>query len=203
MTCSLHHETLAGRRMGAGRRARLVLCGAALTIALCPGTSAGQDAPAVTVDERDGLYRVAATFSVPQPPPLALATLTDYDGIPRFMPEVRTSRVIERTAQRVIVEQEAVARFLLFSKRVHLVLEVEHDQHGLRFRDRSGKSFASYEGSWTLSERDGGTAIAYALAARPSFDVPEFLLKRLMRRDAAEMIARLSAEIGARGRSTP
>jgi hypothetical protein len=87
---------------------------------------------------------------------------------------------------------------MLFSKRIHLVLEV-HEQTGeIRFRDRCGKSFARYEGTWTITESGGQTAIAYRLTAKPSFDVPEFLLKRLLKRDASQMIQRLQAEIVAR-----
>jgi hypothetical protein len=37
---------------------------------------------------------------------------------------------------------------------------------------------------WTLAERDGRTHVTYELAANPSFDVPKFLLKRLIKRDA-------------------
>jgi hypothetical protein len=49
-----------------------------------------------------------------------------------------------------------------------------------------------------VAERDGGTELTYALAAQPSFDVPEFLLKRVMRRDAATTIDQLRREIAAR-----
>jgi ribosome-associated toxin RatA of RatAB toxin-antitoxin module len=122
------------------------------------------------------------------------------DRIPRFMPEVRTSKILERTDDRAVVEQEAVARFMMFSKRVHLVLEVEEAQAVIRFRDRCGRSFARYEGSWTLVQRDGSTDITYQLSANPSFDVPEFLLKRLFKRDATQMIERLTAEIALRAR---
>jgi hypothetical protein len=37
--------------------------------------------------------------------------------------------------------------------------------------------------------------IRYELAAKPSFDVPEFLLKRLLKRDAQQMIGRLQDEM--------
>jgi hypothetical protein len=52
-----------------------------------------------------------------------------------------------------------------------------------------------------FAERDGRTLIRYELAAKPSFDVPEFLLKRLMKRDASQMIERLKTEIAARATS--
>jgi ribosome-associated toxin RatA of RatAB toxin-antitoxin module len=158
--------------------------------------------PQVSVHEETGVYVVSATFRVLQPASTVVAVLTDYEHIPRFMPEVRTSRVLERSDGLTIVEQEAVAKVMMFSKRIHLVLEV-HEQPGeIRFRDRCGKSFTRYEGVWTITESGGQTAIAYRLTAAPSFDVPEFLLKRLLKRDATEMIRQLQAEMLARSRLT-
>jgi carbon monoxide dehydrogenase subunit G len=154
-------------------------------------------ASAVTVREERGVYSVAARFQVPQSPALALAVLTDYEHIPRFMPGVETSIVLERRTGLVVVEQEAVSHLMMFSKRVHLVLEVTEGADTLRFRDRSGRSFARYEGSWQLCEENGQTVILYDLTAQPSFDVPQFLLRRLLKRDAGLMIAGLRREIAA------
>lgn len=150
----------------------------------------------VTVREQDGIYHVAATFTVAQSALVVFTVLTDYEQIPRYMPDVRSSRVIERSNGRALVEQEAVARVMMFSKRVHLLLDVEEGTETIHFRDRCGKSFDYYDGAWTLSAAGPDrVAVRYELAARPSFDVPEFLLKRLLRRDAQEMIRRLQYEM--------
>ena len=188
-----------GGRAGA-RRIAVIAALVAFSAVLTPAIAGAQNDPPVTVTEDNGVYSVAATFTVPQAGSFALAALTDYAQIPRFMPEVRTSNVLERVDDRAVVEQEAVARFMMFSKRVHLVLEVQEDRGTIRFRDRCGKSFARYEGVWTIAERDGKTHVTYALAAKPSFDVPEFLLKRLLKRDASQMIEHLKAEIASRAR---
>jgi hypothetical protein len=113
------------------------------------------------------------------------------------MPDVETSVVRERHAAHVVVEQEAVARLMMFSKRLHLVLEIEERPDALIFNDRSGLSFVRYEGAWRLSERDGHTTITYELVAEPSFDVSGLVLKRLLRRDSGRMVERLQREIAA------
>ena len=159
---------------------------------------AGQSAPDVIVREEKGVYTVSARFEIAQPPSVALAVLTDYDQIPRFMPEVETSVVRERGGAHVVVEQDAVARLMMFSKRLHLVLEIEERPDALIFTDRSRFSFVRYEGAWRLSQRDGHTSISYELAAEPSFDVPALVLKRLLRRDSGRMIERLQQEIAVR-----
>ena len=154
--------------------------------------------PKVSVREERGVYSVTARFQVPAPSEVVLAVLTDYEGIPRFMPEINTSVVLERAAGRAVVQQEAVSRLMMFSKRVHLVLEISEGADTLRFSDRCGRSFARYEGMWRMSADNGGTEILYELVAQPSFDVPEFVLKRLLKRNSEQMIEQLQREIAAR-----
>ena len=139
----------------------------------------------------------------PQSSAVAQDVLTDYEAIPRFMPDVRSSRIVERRAASIVVEQEAVARVLFFSRRIHLLLEVHAEPGRIRFRDHCGQSFTRYEGVWTLSEREGHAVVTYELLARPAFDVPEFLLTRLLKRDADRMIGRLQTEIAARAAGAP
>lgn len=177
--------------------AAVTLCvpppGAQLTASVAPGL-----APHISVREEAGVYSVTARFHVEQPPVLALAVLSDYEQIPRFMPDVSRSVVLEQTPGRLLVEQEAVSRFLMFSKKVHLVLEVVEEADALRFIDRCGKSFTSYEGSWRATRTNGTTVLTYELTATPAFEVPEFILKRLLKRDSARMIEGLKREIAAR-----
>jgi carbon monoxide dehydrogenase subunit G len=159
-------------------------------------------APGVAVSEDRGVYSVTAQFDVPAPPAVALAVLTDYEQIPRFMPGVRTSIVQERARGRAVVEQEAVSKFMMFSKRVHLVLEIAEAQEAVSFRDRCGKSFARYEGEWRLMAKESGTGLTYTLTAQPSFEVPGFILKRLLERDSKEMIEQLRREVARRREAT-
>jgi hypothetical protein len=87
---------------------------------------------------------------------------------------------------------------MLFSTRVHLLLDVEEADGVIRFRDRCGRSFVQYEGTWTLVPAGDGTALSYELAAAPAFSVPGFVLRNLLNRDARTMIDRLRNEIRAR-----
>lgn len=160
------------------------------------GTSGGG---AVRVREEAGLYAISARLDVPQAPSLALAVLVDYEHIPRFMPGITSSIVRERSSDCVLVEQEAEAHLLMFSRRIHLLLEVRSDRTSVRFRDTGGRSFSHYAGAWTLDPLPGGgTSITYVLEARPNFDVPAFVLSRLLKRDAVRMIESLRRELSAR-----
>lgn len=189
-----HHPPAAGR----SRVRRLFLTAALAVMAVSLAGADSPGAPTVDVTESDGTYHVTAAFAVSEPAQIVMAVLTDYERIPRFMPDVEVSRVVSRTAGGAVVEQEAVSRFMLFSKRVHLLLDVREDAGSIRFRDRCGRSFVSYEGAWVIEEHDSLTVVDYQLRAKPSFEVPGFVLKRLLKRDAAQLIDRITAEIAAR-----
>ena len=186
------------QQAAAGRaRARRLICLLTVLLSMAAGTLAAH-APGgsrVDVSESGGVYRVTAAFAVSEAPHDVITVLTDYARIPEFMPDVQSSKVLERTASGAVVEQVAVSKFMLFSKRVHLVLDVREDAGSIRFKDRCGRSFAEYEGEWIISEHDSVTVVDYRLTARPSFEVPAFVLKRLLKRDAAQLIDRLRAEI--------
>ena len=170
----------------------IALPGAPLTATTAAGSSQ------VSVIEVRGTYSVIARFDVPQDTGAALAVLSDYERIPRFMSDVRTSVILERTPGRALIEQEAVSQFLMFSKSVHLVLDVTEDGDTIRFVDRCGKSFTRYQGMWRVMQKDGATSITYELTAHPAFDVPGFMLKRLLKRNSLEMIDHLRREIAER-----
>lgn len=167
-----------------------------LILAAGPAFIAGSaDVPLVQVREAGGIYTVAARFTVTEMPADVLAVLADYEQIPRFMPGVRTSIVLERSNGRAVVEQEAVSTMMGFSKRMHLILEVQEEPGALLFHDRCGRSFRSYDGAWRVAREGDVTAIEYELSAQPSFDVPRFILKRLLRRDSGDMIVQLRREV--------
>lgn len=177
--------------------ATIALLGALLTAA--PSAAEPPPPPTVSVAETaPGVYAVEATFDVPHEAAVAWEVLTDYANISRYVPEVRRSVVLERTGSRARVEQEAVSKFLMFSKRVHLLLAIRESEDVIAFTDECGRSFTLYAGSWRLTDHAEGTRIAYLLRAQPAFDVPDFLVSRLLSRDATAMIQHLRAEMARR-----
>jgi ribosome-associated toxin RatA of RatAB toxin-antitoxin module len=193
MVPNRRHESAAG----CSRTLRFVLS-VAVFIAATLTMEAPAFEPKIDVSETDGLYRVSAEFVVSESAATVVSVLTDFERIPRFMPDVNLSRIVERSDKGLVVEQEATAKFMMFSKKMHLVLDVNEDNGLIRFRDKCGRSFARYEGSWIVTDEDSRAAVVYRLEAKPNFDVPAFVLKRLLKRDAITMIERLQAEIAAR-----
>ena len=198
MTSIQHNTSARNHRSGYSLLAAVVGLCVTLPGAHLAATEGPAPSPQVSVSEQRGTYAVTARFEVPQPPDVVLGVLSDYEQIPRFMPDVRTSVIVERTPEHVLVEQEAVSQFMMFSKKVHLLLEVRREENHIRFVDRSEKSFEHYVGSWKVESRGEGSLVTYELAARPSFDVPGFILRRLLKRDSGDMISNLRREFAAR-----
>jgi Polyketide cyclase / dehydrase and lipid transport len=60
-------------------------------------------------------------------------TITDYDGLPSFMPGIHACRVIERQtiskeAEHLVVEQHGEFRFMLFAQAMTVRLNIDHRQ---------------------------------------------------------------------------
>ena len=170
----------------------------AFVVTAATAAAAAGGAPTISVQEAGGAYTVTAHFSVAEAESVVRDVLTDYANIPRFMPGVRSSEIVHRQVGLVRVRQEAVSSYMMFSKRVRLLLEVEEGASVIRFRDRGNESFALYEGAWIIERRGDLTDIRYELTAQPAFSVPGFVLRKLLNRDAIAMIERLRAEIAAR-----
>jgi len=193
--------TRTGGRVSARRSLLFAATVAVLIVGLAESPStASSDDPRVTVREERGIYSVTVTFGVERTATAALDVLTDYDRIAQFMPDLRKSQVLERSEGRVVIEQEATPRLLVFSRTIHLRLEIVESPGTLRFKDTCGQSFSAYEGAWRIEERDGRTSITYELQAKPAFDVPGFVLKRLLARDVGRMVDALRREITTRSR---
>jgi len=75
-------------------------------------------------------YRVDASADLEADQSLVWETLTDYEKLPQFVPGIRSVRVLatheESGRQRLLIEQAGELRFLFFSRRVAVLLDVEH-----------------------------------------------------------------------------
>jgi hypothetical protein len=101
-------------------------------------------------------------------------TLSDYDHLAEFIPNLKLSRVLARTAEGVVVEQQGEYSFLFFSQPIEIrLLITETPPHRIVSRAISG-SFREMSGSYDLSPIAGGVRLRYAGRMQPSFDLPPF-----------------------------
>lgn len=100
--------------------------------------------------------------------------LSDYDRLAQFIPDLKSSRVVERNAEGPVVEQTGEYSFLFFSQPIEVRLQVvESPPYRIVSRAIAG-SFREMTGSYDLSPISGGVRLRYAGRMQPKFDVPPF-----------------------------
>jgi hypothetical protein len=129
----------------------------------------------------------------------AWRVLTDYDGIDGFVSSMKESRVTAREDGWITVEQVAIGRLFLLTRRMRATLRVhEEPQSRIRFQDVLHRDFLLYDGEWRLEERGGSVEIAYRVEARPAFAVPDLVAREMLRRTVRELLGQVTAEIARR-----
>jgi ribosome-associated toxin RatA of RatAB toxin-antitoxin module len=141
-------------------------------------------------------YRARGSFVIAASTQSAWEAITDYEGIPRLAPAAKVSRVVSRDGDNVLVEQEVVASWLFFKKRVHLLLEiVESPLREVAFRDIAEDDFKSYVGFWKLEETSDSLRVSYGLDLERAFSAPDFVAKPLFRSQAKSVMQAMREDI--------
>jgi carbon monoxide dehydrogenase subunit G len=151
-------------------------------------------------DLGDSTMRLEGRFTTPASRATAWSVLTDYDHIPAFVASMRSSRIKTRGDGFLLVEQESVARMLLFHRTFDVLLKVrEEPGRSIAFDDVGKASFERYEGSWTLQEAPGGVEVIYRLTAKARLiglltrGPSQAMVKELLEQVRAEIIRRAAA----------
>ena len=161
-----------------------------------PTSSTRDDGIALRVSHGENGIELEGRFAIGASPAVAWSVLTDYDGIERFVHSMRESRVTYRDADSVYVDQLAVGRMFLFSRRLHTELHIhEEPPRRVLFEDALGRDFRSYRGEWEIESTTAGAIVTYELEADPSFPIPEFVARGLIRSAARELLAEVRTEI--------
>jgi carbon monoxide dehydrogenase subunit G len=148
--------------------------GRLLVFLLLSGGVAPALAQEVTVDtRRDGDYIVIeASADLQADVRIVWQTLSDYDHLAEFIPNLKSSRVLARTPEGIVLEQLGEYSFLFFSQPVEVrLLIVESPPYRIVSRAIGG-SFRDMTGSYELSPLPGGVQLRYSGRMRPNFDLP-------------------------------
>jgi ribosome-associated toxin RatA of RatAB toxin-antitoxin module len=184
---------------------KLALAAALLAGGLGLGSpAAADDAPLEVVQVGPRTYRARGAFVVAASHEAAWEAITDYEGIPRLAPSMKSSRVLRRDGHKVLVEQEAVASAFFFTKQLRMLLEIaESPPRKLVFRDVARRDFARYEGFWTIDETPDGLRVSYGLDVERGFPAPDFLARPFLRTQGESLMRAMRDDILRRAASSP
>ena len=184
---------------------RLFLC--LLMLCALPATVLAQ-AQALRLDklkvdvkriEVDGqrMYEVDASASVQAPPASVWKTLTTYERMHEFVPDLSSCRVLSRNGNEVIIEQQGMARFLFMNHPIHLVVRATETPFTAIDIALISGDMRHYESRWNLDPipETGGTRIVFSSRLMPGFYVPGMLGTTMRRGDIERMMAAVLARI--------
>src|SRR5262245_59808100 len=104
----------------------------ALICLLAAGEARGADNIFVDARRRDDSLEVTCRALLEAPLEVIWRTLTDYDRLHEFIPGMRSSRVVSRSAGVAVVEQAGEARFLFFTFPIEVtVSSTERPPYGI------------------------------------------------------------------------
>jgi ribosome-associated toxin RatA of RatAB toxin-antitoxin module len=137
------------------------------------------------------MYEVNASGTVQAPLPAVWKTLTSYDRMEEFVPDMASCRVLSRNGNEVIIEQFGTARFLFISRSIHLIVRAtEQPMQSIDIALISG-DMKHYEAHWELIPvpETGGTRVQYTGKLAPNFYVPGILGTNIIRGDIERMMS--------------
>ncbi|NLC58465.1 MAG: hypothetical protein GX774_16650 [Armatimonadetes bacterium] len=127
------------------------------------------------------------------------ALARDIERYPEFMPDIKSVRITERTAERQVSEWVGLVQ----AGRVSLEMKWTEDDfwdeatHTCRWRQLKG-DFQQYDGMWTFTPTETGTQMSLAIDFR--YEVPlvgpliKSLVNRLMKANAEAILAALKEQ---------
>lgn len=151
---------------------------------LCACSAAwAQDLRIETADQ-GGAITVSASADMRVQLATAWDVISDYDHLAEFIPDMRSSRVVQRDGDQVLVEQTGVLGFLFFQQAVEIRLAVTEWPPQRIVAHAVGGNLKEMTGSYTLETLPGGAIrLSYTARLRPDFAVPP-LVGTLVVRDA-------------------
>jgi hypothetical protein len=181
-----------GRRLLIGKVLTLSFIGAALLL-----SPARADNLTMNLEDLGhGTYRLEGRFKLAGSPYDVWKVLTDFEHISTFVTSLRKSAVTQSTTDRILLEQEALGKEFVFTKKIRVLLQVtEMPYRRILFEDTSHTDFTFYEGSWEIQSVQGGLDVIYRLSCKRNFMVPNALAKDALRKSAEELLAQVQAEV--------
>lgn len=150
----------------------------------------------VQAERRGGLIHVQARALLRAPMAVVWRTLTDYEGLPAFIPGISSSRVIARNGAVVTVEQTGQARFLFLTVPIAVTLEsTERPPDVVEVRRVKG-SIQHLEGRYEATPQAAGEVLLrWTGALSPDAELPPLIETALVRLSIQDQFVGMVHEI--------
>ena len=170
----------------------------AIAVLLVSGAFAAEPQFTVTIDKRGKSFVVDATIDIPVPLRVAWDVLTDFDHMASILGNLSASRVVSRTDRTLLVQQEGVARFGIFSYTFTSEREIRlKPMKRIVARQVSGNA-QSFISELHLSPGDHGTEVRYHAEIVPDSAIARTFGAPFVKHEIEEQFTALAAEMARR-----
>lgn len=144
-------------------------------------------------------FDIKASAFVQATPQQAWGVLTDYERLPKFVPELVQSKVINRNGGDILLEQESQADFLFFSRKLHVTLRVVEQPFSTVHIALVSGDMKECKARWELEsvQENGrqGTRIRYRAKMEPAFFIPPLVGESFARGRVQKTVEAVAGEI--------
>ncbi|WP_353393429.1 SRPBCC family protein [Hydrogenophaga sp. 5NK40-0174] len=163
-------------------------------------------AEAVRVKTRvvDEMVQVTMRTTVEAPMPLVWAVLTDYAGSAAWVPGMRSSRILRRDRDGIVVEQNGYIDVVVFTVDMHVVVKVREFPPDKITVNLVEGDFEHLEGAYALwpdAKHPGVTHVQWSGQLKPAFAVPGVVSSSVVERNVRMQFEGLVAEVNRRERA--
>jgi len=154
------------------------------TLAVAPGLvrAAAAEAIEIRIERRGENITVSASALMQVDARIAWEVLSDYDHLAQFIPDMKSSRVVSREGNRVLVEQKGEFGFFFYRQPVDVTLEVlEQPPRRIDARRVAG-NIRELETRYELGTSAAGVRFDYSGRFIPAFSLPPLIGMPIVRR---------------------
>ena len=154
------------------------------------------------------LITVMASAELQVDPRTVWNVISDYDHLAEFIPDMRSSRVIRRDGDQLLVEQVGVFGVLFLHRHVEVKLAVAESPPARIVARAVAGDFREFDGSYEVENLPSGAVrLTYSGRLVPDFPIPPFIGSIVVRSVLAKQFTAMVKEISRREallrRSTP
>jgi len=113
---------------------------------------------------------------------IAWEVLSDYDRLAQFIPDMKSSRVVSRSGDRVLVEQKGEIGFFFYRQPVDVTLEVREEPQRRIVARRIDGNIRELETRYDLETSAAGVRFDYIGRFIPNFSLPPLIGMPIVRR---------------------
>jgi ribosome-associated toxin RatA of RatAB toxin-antitoxin module len=171
--------------------ARLVVAGA-----LCVSLTVAAQQLSIESSAQGGVVTVRASAEMHVDPRTVWDVISDYDHLAEFIPDMKSSRVVQRDGDTVIVEQTGDFGFLFFRQPITVRLfAVEYPTRRI-LAHAVGGNLREMEGRYDLENlASGAVRLLYEGRVVPDFPLPPIIGPLLMRGELSRQFTAMVKEI--------